>query len=70
MHSTKPFDLVLGSVDAVEFKPPMQCSSCDTYFVDRTEVHFVVETVLVIFSTMMRDSFEVFLVGRNCAWVA
>ena len=70
MHSTKSFDLVLRSAEAVEFKPLMQCSACDTYLVDWAEVHFVVETVLVIFSTMMRDGFEVFLVGRDCAWVA
>lgn len=70
VHSTKPLDLVLGSANAVEFKPSGQCSSCDTYVIHRKEVHFVVETVLMIFSAMMRDGFEVFLIGRDRPWVA
>lgn len=70
MHDTEPFDLVLHSAGAVEFKPLMQCSACDTYLVDRAEVHIIVETVLMVFSTMVGDGFEVFLVGRDRSRVA
>lgn len=70
MHGTEPFDLVLRNADPVEFKPPMQCSTRDAYLVNGTKVHSIIETVLLVFSTMVGDHVEEFLVDRNRSRVA
>lgn len=70
MHSTEPFDLVLRNANLVESKPSMQCSTCDAYLVDWAKVHSIIETILLVFSAMVRDDVEVFLVDRNCSRVA
>lgn len=65
MHCAEPFDFVLCSADAVEPKPPMQCSTFDAYLVYGAEVHAIVETVLLVVSAMVQDGLEIFLVDRN-----